>query len=109
MSAVTLYGGGRPNTSGQNLHDTAPIPIPQTVVVERKTNGLAVTALVLSLLGLGLFSILFGHIALRVIRSNGDSGTAFAVAGLVIGYVQVIAVTIGLIIIGSGIIWAVNA
>ena len=51
-----------------------------------KTNGLAIAAFVLSLLGFALLPVIFGHIALGQIKRNGDTGTGFAIAGLVIGY-----------------------
>jgi VIT1/CCC1 family predicted Fe2+/Mn2+ transporter len=53
------------------------------------TNGKAIASLVLSLLGLSLLGVIFGHIARSEIRrSNGSqSGDGLALAGLIIGWV----------------------
>ena len=59
-----------------------------------KTNGLAIAAFVLSLLGFALLPVIFGHIALGQIKRSGDTGTGFAIAGLIIGYLTVAAYVI---------------
>ena len=51
------------------------------------TSGLAVTALVLSLLGFSLLGLIFGAAALPDINAGRKSGKGMAVAGLVIGIV----------------------
>ena len=73
-----------------------------------KTNGLAIAAFVLSLLGFGILPVVFGHFALAQIKRSGDSGTGFAIAGLVIGYLSIaayvliaLAVIIPLIAVGA--------
>jgi hypothetical protein len=70
----------------------------------RKTNGFAIAALILGLLGGVLLAVIFGITALVQIRRNGESGRGMAVAGLVaaavwlVGIVTV-AATIGLAVI----------
>lgn len=78
--------------------------IPQTAIprVEqtRRTNGLAVLALILGLLASPL-AALFGHIALRQIRRSGERGRVVAIAAIVLGYlclVALIALTIAFIV-----------
>jgi hypothetical protein len=78
---------------------TAPKPVavrPTFVARRSRTNGLAVAALVASLLWMGWFgsvaAIVLGHVALRQISESGgrQSGRGLAVAGLVIGYFSVL-------------------
>jgi hypothetical protein len=66
-------------------HCYAPYPIAQT------TNGLAVAALISSLVGFGLFGVIFGHVSLKQIKeSQGrQSGEGLAIAGLAIGYLEI--------------------
>ncbi|HEU0212946.1 MAG TPA: DUF4190 domain-containing protein [Jiangellaceae bacterium] len=52
----------------------------------RPTSGLAVTALVLAILGLSIVAVIYGHLALGDIRRTGKEGRSLAVAGLVLGY-----------------------
>lgn len=62
-----------------------------------KTSGLAVTSLVTGILGLlicglGLVSVIFGHVALSKIKRSGGAlkGGGLAIAGLVLGYLSLI-------------------
>lgn len=55
-------------------------------VVVRRTNAMAIAALVSSLV-LAPLGIVFGHIALSQIKSTGEDGKGLAIAGLVIGYI----------------------
>ncbi|WP_158635110.1 MFS transporter [Tsukamurella asaccharolytica] len=68
------------------------------------TNGMAIAALVLGIIG-GVWAIPIGHIALSQIRRTGESGRGMAIAGLVLGYVSLVGLIVGLItflvIIGS--------
>ncbi|GAA4556168.1 DUF4190 domain-containing protein [Planotetraspora kaengkrachanensis] len=60
------------------------------------TNGMAVAALVLAVVGLvmcGIPSILgavFGHVAMRQIRRTGEEGRGMAIAALVVSYAAVV-------------------
>ena len=51
-----------------------------------KTNGMAIAALVCSLVFAPL-GIVFGHIALSQIKRTGEDGRGLAIAGLVVGYI----------------------
>lgn len=56
-----------------------------------RTNTLAVLSLVFGLLGGALLPIIFGHIAKSQIRRTGERGDGLATAGLVFGYLWLIA------------------
>ncbi len=75
---MSMDGYGRPT------YPAWPTYLPQ------RTNGLAIASFVLGLLGMVLLPVIFGHLALRQIESRRDSGTAFAVIGLVLGYLGLI-------------------
>lgn len=64
-------------------------PGPNTGYVDRSTNGLAIAALVLGLCGFAIFPVIFGHLALRQINRSQQTGSGIAVAGLVLGYLQI--------------------
>lgn len=57
------------------------------------TSGMAIASLVVSLLGIGIVGVILGHLALNEInKSNGYmQGRGLAIAGLVIGYLQIAA------------------
>ena len=65
-----------------------PVVMPVTYVQARRTNGMAIAALVCPLVFCVLFplGIIFGHIALSQIARTGDDGKGLAIAGLVISY-----------------------
>ena len=81
--------------------------LPQRTPGMNHTNAFAIASFVCSLAGillggfLGIVSIIFGHIALgQIKRSNGyERGHGYAVAGLIIGYVELALALIGLIIL----------
>lgn len=67
----------------------------------RPTNGWAIASLVVSLVSCGFGSILgviFGHVAMSQIKRNGDQGRGLAIAGLIIGYLGLLAV-IGFVVL----------
>jgi hypothetical protein len=68
-----------------------------------RTNALAVTAFVTSVLGFSVVPIIFGHLAMQAIRRTGERGSVLAVIGLVLGYFQVafIALMIGLAVLAD--------
>lgn len=68
------------------------------------TSGMAIASLVCSLLGIGLVGVILGHLALNEIKkSNGyTQGRGLAIAGLIIGYLQIAAgIIFAIIIIGT--------
>ncbi|WP_432523503.1 septum formation family protein [Kineococcus sp. SYSU DK006] len=80
---------------------------PGTVTVHpRPTDGLAVAALVTSLVGGSLVSIVLGVLALRRTARSGAGGRGLAVAGVVLGAVQVVAglaIAVATVLLGVGI------
>jgi hypothetical protein len=58
------------------------------------TNGFAIASLVLGLLGGNLLAVIFGHVARSQIRRTGESGDGLALAGLILGYVELGALVI---------------
>ena len=53
-----------------------------------KTNGMAITAVVLSLFCCNLLAVIFGHIAISQINRTGEGGKGLATAALIIGYLS---------------------
>jgi hypothetical protein len=56
----------------------------------RSTNGMAVAAMVLGIVGVSILAVILGHVALHQIRRTGEDGRGFAIAGLILGYVGVV-------------------
>ncbi len=71
-------------------------------VAPARTNGLAVTSFVLALLGFGLLPVVLGHVALRQINVRREAGSAFAIIGLVLGYLELALVLLLVILLISG-------
>jgi hypothetical protein len=91
---------------------TAPYPGPVAYAPVRRTNGLAIAALVLGICGFGILPVIFGHIALGQVRRTGDGGGGLAVAGLVLGYLALAGGLIALVIVGLAVgipLWATGA
>jgi Domain of unknown function (DUF1707)/Domain of unknown function (DUF4190) len=94
-----------PPNSYQQAYPPAPYaPGYGPLVPAKKTNGMAIAALVapffpfLFLVG-PVAAVVCGHIALEQIDKTGESGRGMAVAGLILGYLEV-AVTILIIMLG---------
>lgn len=60
-----------------------------------RLNPLAVVSLIAGLLGLGLAAVVLGHVALVQTSRAGERGRGLAVAGLVLGYLGVVAWVVG--------------
>ncbi len=78
-----------------------PLPAP--------TDGMAIAAFVCALCGLGLIPVVLGHVSLRRISRQGLRGQGFAIVALILGYLTIIASIIGLLLVGGGVLWAVNS
>ena len=73
----------------------------------RKTNGLAVASLILSIVGFlwllpligSLAGAIMGHIALGQIKRTGESGRGMALAGVIIGWAGVALVVLGVVLL----------
>jgi hypothetical protein len=63
-----------------------PTPTP-TQTQSRGTNGFAIAALVLGLVGGSVLAIIFGAIGMKQCRERGQDGRGLAIAGLVLGIV----------------------
>jgi len=59
----------------------------QPVVVSRPTNGLAIAAMIVAILGFGPVGAIMGHIARRQIQQTGEQGDGFALAGIIVGWI----------------------
>lgn len=66
-----------------------PAPYP----AQRPTSGLAIGSLICAILGLSLPAVILGHMARTRIRETGEQGDGLAIAGLVLGYLGMIAWT----------------
>lgn len=62
-----------------------------------KTNTLAIVSLVLAFF-ISLGAVICGHIALSQIKKTGENGRGLAIAGLVLGYLGLVAGLIWIII-----------
>ena len=65
-----------------------------------RPNLFAVASLVLGLTAGSLFAVIFGHVARSQIRRSKETGSGFAAAGLVLGYLGVFA-TVAITLMGS--------
>jgi hypothetical protein len=75
----------------------------------KRTNGMAIAALVVGLIGLLLFpiilgplAIIFGAVGLGFANKNNGSGKGLAIAGLIIGCVDLLWFFVAIAIITSG-------
>jgi hypothetical protein len=71
-----------------------PAPYPPYGQPSRGTNGFAIASLVCSIVACGVGSVLgivFGHVARGQIRRTGEGGNGLAIAGLVVGYLGIVA------------------
>ena len=74
---------------------------PPAYPVKPKANGLALTSMILGILGITvglcllffpvmpILAVVFGHIGLTQIRKTGAPGRGYAIAGLVTGYIGI--------------------
>ncbi|MDP2587810.1 MAG: DUF4190 domain-containing protein [bacterium] len=69
-----------------------------------KTNGMAIAAFVLSLVGLGVLGVIFGFVALNQIKKENQGGKGLAIAGIVIGFISIALLIVWLIFVW----WAVD-
>ncbi|OCB10144.1 cyclophilin [Mycolicibacterium porcinum] len=104
MTVPPPYGGYQPDHP--DYAPGYPVGYPAGYPPYAHTNGMAVAALVCSVLFAPL-GILFGHISLSQLKRSGEQGRGIAIAGLVIGYAMtalaivavVLTVVLGLIVV----------
>ena len=82
-----------------------PPPLGLNVVPAARTNGMAIASLVCGIAGWVVFpfvapllAIIFGHVARGQIRQSGEGGGGMALAGLLLGYINLALAVIGVII-----------
>jgi len=65
------------------------LPPQQPYIGPQQTNGKAIASLVLSLLGLSILGLIFGHVAASEIKNSGgrQGGSGMATAGIVLGWI----------------------
>lgn len=56
-----------------------------------RTNGLAIAAFVMSLVGFSFIAAIMGHVAMGQIKRNGEGGNGLAIAAVVIGWLSFVA------------------
>jgi hypothetical protein len=56
-----------------------------------RTNGLAVAAFVMSLVGFSFIAAIMGHVAMGQIKRTGEGGNGLAIAAVVIGWLSLVA------------------
>ena len=57
----------------------------------KRTNGLAVAAFVMSLVGFSFIAAIMGHVAMGQIKRTGEGGNGLAIAAVVIGWLSLVA------------------
>jgi Domain of unknown function (DUF4190) len=100
-----------------------PAPYPgygYPVVQAEPTNGLAIAALVVSIIGavglcfygfggyLGIVGAILGHVAGRQIRERGGQGAGMAKAGVIVGWIATAIAVIATAVIVGFVVWAAN-
>jgi len=82
----------------------------------RPSNGMAVAALVLGIVGiitcgvLSILAVIFGHVSYSQIKRTGEEGKGMAVAGIVLGWIPIalwvlyllVVVFFGIALLGAG-------
>lgn len=81
----------RPAPTGYVVPETAPMYLPGQIL---SRDPWAVVAFVASLLGLGLVAVISGHVALSRIATTGRGGRGLATAGVVLGYLWLVATVV---------------
>jgi hypothetical protein len=84
-------GGGYPPAGGGPYpYGAAPYPGPPAST----TDGVSIAALVTSLLGMNVVAVVLGILGLRRTKKNGTQGRGLALAGLILGAVELVAVVV---------------
>ena len=84
----------------------APAVRPTFVRASAPTNGLAIASMVAGLFWMwwigSVIAVIFGHVALKQIARDGQSGRGMAIAGLVLGYIGLATLVVTLLAVGFG-------
>lgn len=54
-------------------------------VESKKTNGMAIASLILSIIGISIVGVILGIVALNQIKKTGEEGRGLALAGIIVG------------------------
>src|SRR4051812_39582303 len=93
--------GGAPTSPSYAVPAGSPVGYPPAypaypyggpMPAQPRTNSLAITAMVLALVGLGCgltapIGAIMGHVARRQIRQRGEGGSGMALAGIIVGWI----------------------
>ena len=90
-NANYAQGFPQPNYSNPYIGGQIPPQIQQGYGIVA-TNGKAIASFILSLLGISILGVIFGHIASSEIRNSGgrQGGSGFATAGLILGWLGMV-------------------
>jgi hypothetical protein len=86
--------GGQPTQPGAPYGYVAGGYPPQFYVQPRKTNGLALAAMITSICSVvmcplvGIVGAIMGHKARAQVRQTGEEGEGFALAGIIVGWIS---------------------
>lgn len=69
-----------------------------TQVSSQKTNGMAIAAMVLGIVGVSIVAIILGHVSLSQIKRTGEQGRGMALAGVILGYIGLAGTIIWIIV-----------
>lgn len=89
------YQHPAPSNNGQ-YYQQQPQPV-------QGTNALAISSLVCGIIGwiipilFALLAIIFGHVARSQIKRSGQGGAGLALAGLILGYIQFVIMSLGML------------
>lgn len=104
--AAVGYGGPAPAAPVAYGQPAYGQPAPAT-----GTDGMSIAALITGILGMGLIPLILGILGLKRTKANGTSGRGLAIAGIVLGALEIVAgiiLTISLIVGGAAVVDAVN-
>ncbi|MCE1174435.1 MAG: DUF4190 domain-containing protein [Propionibacteriales bacterium] len=73
-------------------------PVPYPTAAPAPMNPLAMASLMTGVFGLSLVAVALGHVALVMIKRNQERGTAVAVVGLVLGYLQLVLIAVVMVL-----------
>jgi hypothetical protein len=102
--------GGQRWWDGNSWAPTA-APGPNAPVPAGGTDGFSIASLVLSVSGVSLLGVIFGHLSRgRIKRSGGlKTGSGLALAGLIVGYIGCVLYTVFIALAISGVLDSENA